>query len=342
MGRALKSEALRKNVLVGLGMFLASLVVCLVVMLLLDLHYEDVQVLNYRGYRGDVVGEKAGNEIRIGMFGGSVMYGYLIDHTAALPAQVQHQLQAYCDSIKCGKKVTTLNLAYNNEGLYGVSFDLKDFSYLKYDYVFIYEGYNDLGVGNTSVYRHSNPLFRLTGYMPTLPRIAQERIKSLSPSGNGGAPGSVYRFDGDTGNILESMALEAGLATFNKADAVAERLKSMPSSEFDRRLLDSDPWAWYKYYMKMSIDYALSNHVKVIVGTQPYISDSHKQQQAELQDMLGQFYGGNPNVLYLDLGNVISLKDQTVAFDGMHLNPKGADFVGSTMARDIQDFVFNR
>src|SRR4029077_11634409 len=73
-----------------------------------------------------------------------------------------------------------VNLAYNNEGAYAFAFTLKDYAYLKYDLVCLYEGYNDLGDElNRFVFRRNSPVFTLTGYLPIFPLVFREKASVM-------------------------------------------------------------------------------------------------------------------------------------------------------------------
>ena len=62
------------------GVVLCTSLVSLALAVGVDQHlhrkFDSVGALNYRGYRGDVVGEKQQGERRVGVFGGSVAMGY--------------------------------------------------------------------------------------------------------------------------------------------------------------------------------------------------------------------------------------------------------------------------
>src|SRR4029453_5087254 len=124
--------------------------------------------LNYRGYRGPVVGRKAPGEIRIVVLGGSTVFGYGGPWDESFPALLEGMLEQR----EPGRKWTAINLGYNAEGAYALSPNLEDFGYLDYDVAIFYVGYNDMlgdGGPNLTVVRRSSSFFRLTGYYPFLP-----------------------------------------------------------------------------------------------------------------------------------------------------------------------------
>ena len=126
----------------------AILVPCLAlggVLLAVDIHlhtkYQTSAGFNIWGYRGPVAGRKQPGEYRIVVLGGSAAYGYGVNWDQAIPALLEKRLAAIAPA---GRTFRVINLAYNNEGAYSFAFTLRDYAYLNYDLVFLYEGYNDL------------------------------------------------------------------------------------------------------------------------------------------------------------------------------------------------------
>ena len=298
--------------------------------------------LNYKGYRGMVVGKKKDNEVRIVVVGGSCAFGYGVHYNEALPFKLEEELREYRDSKGINKKVTVINLAYNVEGAYAFYLNLKDFLYLDYDYVIFYSGYNDLGIGNVVVYRHSNPIFRMFKYMPILPLIMQEKKMVLESGGrlNDAYLGKKIVFTPNRTEQIEINILDRSLKVYNQFENFANRVNKFVGSEFDMEKEKNDKWAWYKHYMEKAIDFALAQKKKVIVIAQPYISDSHILQQESLRSMLNDKYKNNPNLLYVDLSNALPLKNEELAFDGMHFTDKGCKKMARIIREKISGYIF--
>ena len=83
------------------------------------------------------------------------------------------------------------------------------------------------------------------------------------------------------------------------------------------------------------MQFALDHHKKVLVVTQPYINNAHRAQQHDMSAMLASQFGGNAAVGYVDLGNLISLPNPALAYDGMHLNAEGNRMVGEALVNPI-------
>ena len=316
-----------------LGIFL-TLGLLLCIDLYLHKKFSKFAGLNYRGYRGEVVGKKEPGEIRIAMVGGSSVFGYGLTHDQAMPAHLERKLNSKIFSKDHElRRFTVLNLAYNGEGAYALYYNLKDFRYLNYNIVVFYSGYNDLNPKNRFVFRHSNPIFRLSGYMPILPMCITEKLKLVKRGGKYSNP-VLHNFNAkDTVKIaaLEQMSHLSGGVENTLNRIWVDNQENIPDS--------LDQWSWFLHYMKKAIDYALTENKRVIVVLQPYFSDEHRKQQCELKKMLVANYSGNSNLGYLDLGEFLSLKDSQVCFDGLHLTSSGYELVANRIADYLKSTV---
>ncbi len=329
-----------KYVIFALISFLISLTICLGVVLAIDLYchekFSKYAGLNYRGYRGKVVGKKANDEIRMVMVGGSFVFGYNAKADETLPAQLEKKLQK-----KYNKNITVVNLGYNTEGAYAFYYNLRDFLYLDYNYVIISGDYNDVGTaGNTRVYRHENPIFRIFGYMPILPLVAREKAMALKTGGRleDAYWGRKVVFTPNTKDKIKIAILEGGVKIYDEFEKRADFIKKS-KIDFNYNDLKKDRWLWYKYFMKKTIDFALDHKRKVIVITQPYIVNiyveyQHQEQQEDLKDFIEETY--KDRVQYLNMGKAISLQEPTLAGDGMHLTLKGSETLAGIIAEEIQ------
>ena len=71
---------------------------------------------------------------------------------------------------------------------------------------------------------------------------------------------------------------------------------------------------------------------RVLVVTQPYLSDLHVEQQRALEAMLRRQFGGDPRVRYVNLGRLIDLHDPRLAYDGLHLTAVGNEKIAAALA----------
>jgi hypothetical protein len=293
--------------------------------------------VNIWGYRGPTIGRKQRGEHRLAVLGGSTAFGYGLDWDKAFPAQLEADLRPFS---KNGAPATVVNLGMNSQGAYSFKFTLQDYVSLDYDAVILYEGYNDIGgAPNEYVGRRESPVFRLTGYYPILAAALQEKAMSLR---TGGDLDSAYRgrktvFRPGLAALTAAGALDAAAVVNKSLNAQLDRLSKVPPVAVtfaDAHVQDlgcSARWAHYCASVHDGVRFALDHHKSVIVVTQPYISDLHREQQREMRSMLGARFGSDRSVAYVDLGNAIVLSDRRLAYDGMHLSPEG----NAIIARDL-------
>ena len=314
------------------------------VILAVDMYYHDKYLhlagLNHKGYRGEVLGEKEQDEIRIAMVGGCIVFGYGIYYNETIPARLEEILNKEFD-----KKVSVINMAYNTEGAYAFYYNLSDFFHLDYDYVIFYAGYTDMSVGNTTIERHGNPVYRTFGYMPILPLLLMEKMMLIR---SGGQLDKAYRgekivFKPNSKEKVTIAALNKTLEAYSKIENVMNRLNKLPELDFDKEKLKEDEWAWYKYYMKKAIDFALAHDKKVIVISPPAYGERYTQQQEAVKQMLDENYNGNENVFYANLSNALPLDvliSQDFVFDGFHINQKGSITTADLINKKIRGYIY--
>ena len=270
--------------------------------------------LNIWGYRGPTVPRRHPGEPRVAVLGGSTAFGYGVTWDSAFPAALERALKV-SDPLR---QWSVVNLGYNNEGAYSFRFTLEDFSYLEPDVVVLYEGYNDM-IGddgpNTALSRHDSPVFLLTGYMPILPLIFNEKALALRHGGNLDAAyadaqghGTVVFRPNLTARATAS-TLEAAVVLEQSIESQLKRFSSTPAHVPGADTSGcGDPWRHYCKSVAVAVDYALSRHQKVIVAGQPGLAAEHlrmrqEDQQRALAEMLRRRFGGNRDVRYVDLGS---------------------------------------
>jgi len=316
--------------------------------LYLHQRYERSAGLNVWGYRGPAVGRKQAGERRIVYLGGSTAFGYGVTWDEAIPAQLEKKLNEKQGA--SSKRVTVVNLAYNNQGAYSFKFTLDDYSYLNYDVVCLYEGYNDLAGDdqgpNLSVFRHDSPVFALTGYLPIFPLVFSEKAAALRHGGEAGAMGQIRegeRVKTVFGPTLADRAMAGALETTVSASRLLE-------AQFGRRSegrggarppndVASDgcehPWSHYCRSVFEAVDLTLGRGRSVVVITQPYLTgragERHRAQQQAMSSALARRYRNNPRVEYINLGTAIDLDHSPLAFDGMHLTGPGNRFIADRL-----------
>ena len=341
----------RKKLLFALVTAGLALTVALVVLLAADLmlhqRAERSAGLNRWGYRGPVVGGKQSREIRIVMLGGSTMFGYGVTWDEAIPALVEKKLR----SRHPDRPVSVVNLAFNNEGAYAYLPTLRDFEYLDYDVVVLYEGYNDI-MGdpspNLSVFRDESAVFRLTGYFPILPMYLNEKAMMIRTGGDLAAAYEHARGRETTTVFRPNLAQRTSAAALEGASAVGDALSRqigrLAKEEAGRPVTTSElgchsPWANYCGSVHRAIALATASGKGVLVVGQPALTgpyaSRHVEQQAEVREMVTRHFGAISNVRYVNLADVVNVDDPQFAFDKMHLNATGNDLVAERLVEPI-------
>ena len=102
-------------------------------------------------------------------------------------------------------------------------------------------------------------------------------------------------------------------------------------------------WQAYCEQVVVAVDQVLADGKRVLVVTQPYISDGHVVQQNNLIAMLNRSYGANGNVRHVNLGEslytlpsvLLTVDDLTFAWDRMHLTAAGNNEVSTKLVEPV-------
>ena len=335
----------------AIGAVACGVLLPFVSLLALDIHvhhkFERGVLFNVWGYRGPVIGRKQPGEYRVAVLGGSAAFGFGVKWEDSMPERLEQKL--------AGRKpqIRVVNLAYNGESAYSFPITMDDYAYLNYDMVLMYEGYNDLfgdpSAPRQAVFRHTSPIFRLTGYMPVFPIVAREKASVM-----------VY---GDTRAVYEqahktNTVFTPGLATKTTAEMLRSAADVGESLErqLGRMMADAPPappqglradgsgcsgtWAAYCQLMFAAVTKARAQHKQVLVVTQPYllgekVRAAHQAQQQEMATMLVRDFSGDSGVHYLNLGDTVDVSDPVLSFDRMHLTELGNERIAAALVEPV-------
>jgi lysophospholipase L1-like esterase len=317
-----------------------------VVLLALDLYahrkFSQVAGLNHWGYRGPVAGRKQRGEQRVVVLGESTAFGYGVAPRDSFPAILQELLNQRNSA--SGKRVSVVNLAYNNEGAHSYRFTLEDYAYLKYDAVVFYSGYNDLSL-NLAVYRHTSPVFRAIGYMPILPLVLREKAMTITHGGRledaylGKKP--VFK-----PNVAQSAAAGAIAALADGMNALNRPLNSEGAGPDPIALQEGaacgPTWAHYCGGMYRAVKIALDGQKKVMIVTQPkLLSDlvDHLDQQKRLAAFLQQRFPGNRLLSFTNLSEAVNVGDPALSYDAMHLTAAGNRVIARELLVPVSEML---
>lgn len=314
---AFKLLTLSLSTLISIGVLTAA-----------DLHLHRKHGINWRGYRGPTLGEKRTNEQRVAILGGSTTWGFGLNGAQAFPAQLQQLLNQ--TATKDDKAITVINLGANNDGAYSIKFTLRDYEDLHFDAVVFYTGYNDLGQApNQIVFRHRSPVFVWTGYLPLLPIFTVDKLTVWKRQLLGQNDRTVFQ-PPDAKSIPPSRTLEEQLGKLTP-----------PNESSPRPTSGTCPprWEFYCQQIYEGVDLALKKGKRVLVVTEPYISDAHVAQQLAMRSMIASRFAGNPNLSYADFGTVVDLRDKSLCWDGMHLTEEGNRRIATAMVPPVREML---
>ncbi len=312
---------------------------------------QELAGVNIWGYRGRPVGRKRPNEIRLAMLGGSTAFGYGLPPRESIPAFLEGRLNA--DPRDRGRRFVAVNLGAPGQGAYGFLADLADYDSLDVDIAILYEGYNDLGVDgvpdgvprraspNHLLWRRQSPIFRLSGYYPIFPLVFQEKAMALRFGGDLNAAYEnrpvVFRPDlasratasvlGAAAEIGQSLERRIGRLSDTAAVAIAVDEECVPR------------WKEYCGAVRTAVAWCLSRNRRVLVVTQPYVSDMHIEQQANVSAMLQARFGADHRFGYVNLGRALDLRDRRVAYDGLHLVAAANDQMAAHLVEPVMALV---
>jgi lysophospholipase L1-like esterase len=84
---------------------------------------------------------------------------------------------------------------------------------------------------------------------------------------------------------------------------------------------------------------ALAKGKRVLIVTEPYISDDHVEQQFELARVLKSRFAAEPRLRYVNLGDAVDLRDPALCWDGMHLTEEGNRRIAAALTQPVLDIL---
>jgi len=335
-----------RRLLFALVTMLGVVVLLIAALLALDvfLHWRmrALSGINVWGFRGPTLSAKQPNETRVVMLGGSTVFGFGLRPDEAVPALLERRLNE--QERQSGRVFSVANLGAPGQGAYSFAFDLADYAFLDYDIAILYEGYNDLGINDVAMravpnyllWHRQSPIFRLTGYYPILPLVLREKGTAML---HGGDVNAAER----SGQVVfrPRLATQVAAGALNAAASVSENLEkqigrlsdSPPAPTVDEQCIPQ--WKQYCGAVRDAVTWALAHDKRVLFVTQPYASDSHVEQQANVVAMLRSRFGGEARLTIVDLGRAVDLHERSIAYDGLHLNTEGNKVIAEKLVGPV-------
>jgi lysophospholipase L1-like esterase len=302
-----------------------STVICVSILWGADLYLHRKHGVNLWGYRGAALGRKLPGEKRVAVLGGSTTWGYGLNAGQDFPAQLEQMLAQNKGADTPAIKV--LNLGFNGEGAYSFTQTLGDYDYLDPDVVILYSGYNDLNAPNYYNFRHRTPLFKWTGYLPLLPSLTADKLSAWTAQ--------------LTGRHDQTVFAPPTLDHKDEPSGLRQQLDRPPESTTEKREAAncSSKWQFYCEHVNVAAEMALAKGERVLIVTEPYISNAHVEQQAQLESMLAARFANQPRLRYINLGRLIDLRDPSLCWDGMHLNEEGNRRIATALSEPVREML---
>ncbi len=317
----------RRPIITGMGLALLGVVLAGLVLLGLDVYarsrVERSAGTNWQGYRGPVAGSKVPGEVRIAVLGGSTAFGYGVTATHAFPAYLERLLSERAEGLGGRiRRVTVLNLAYNNESAVCFASTLESYAYLQPDIVLLYSGINDKPFISyyrkpEQCHRNKSVVFKLAGYLPILPLVVREKYFQL-------------RYG----------TVEEGYLEWSRRNR--RRAKAKSALPISGEPLKEAGYDRYEHYITSLIDRALERGQAALFVTQPFGQPGtyREWQQTRLRRTFEQKYAGSSRFRYVTLGELFDRRaDSEDTIDGMHLTPKGNAKVAQALAGPTLELI---
>jgi hypothetical protein len=152
-----------------------------------------------------------------------------------------------------------------------------------------------------------------------------------------GSPEIVF-----TPGLATRMTAGALKATADIAVALEQRFGRLSDDgQAPRTTYDGTCGRWSDYCgaMASAIRQARQHGQRVLIVTQPYLSDLHVDQQRALESSLQRQFGGDAGVRYVNLGRLVDLRDPRMAYDGLHLTAIGNQKIAAALAPAVLEMT---
>ena len=299
-----------KTALTGIAISFAVLAVMVAALVAFDLRlhsrFDKISGLNYRGYRGSVLGKKVPGEVRIGMFGGSVAMGYGTKYEASIAALLERDLNDRTARTGRPGRYTVANLASNQEpelDYFKANYEL--FRYLDLDVLIFYvaDDTSTLSVANGEDVdqvvvsrRSSDPVLASFGYFFVFPTVVREKYYMM-------------RY----GSIEKGYANDSILDVFHRVLKPVQHRETKATgslSGFIKEMLRSDK--------------------KVIFALAPDLGPDVRR---NLRHSFQELFPDSQGVALADMESVFPPTDRSSYYlDGMHFSEKGNGAIAERLA----------
>lgn len=272
--------------------------------------------LNTRGYRGPVAHQRQPNELRVVVVGGTRAFGWGEPASSTMVAAVRFELARVLDvPNKPLMPIVAINLGQIGAPPETYTSTLEHFSYLKPDYIGIFDDLGDPGPNRPF---DRSGIFAMTGYRPMLPLVLQEK-----------------------GRVMQSRMMGAPLEYLGDALAGADRVlarvaggrdEAPPSASFPRE---------YASAIIRAIETAHAQARGVVVVLSPVDNEGQRRNLEALLLQLSE--RGNPSWLrFVDLRAAADLYDPSRRLDGFSFGANATSIAGQAIAPAFLELIPSR
>lgn len=305
-----------KTVIIGISISIATFLFLMSVIFIFDLHlhrkFDKIAGLNCRGYRGTVVGRRRPDEVRIGIFGGSVAMGYGVDNEKSIAGCLQALLDDEMKVKGLKKKYTVINLAATKESscVYFKS-AYSQFSYLDLDAMILYlwgESAYDKFLQVSYSERTGNWALRNFNYYFIFPTALREKYY-------------LIRY----GSISKGYEIDR---FFDIIDTFSAQRWSVPGkavtlAEFMQELTDK-------------------NKI-LILALSPSQGHDEPSGWLKVKRDFKSAFSGNSKIIMIDLEGIFSKKDAAFyLLDGIHYSEEGNRAIAETLLKYIPYHIYEK
>ena len=306
---------MRRQTAIGvIGLELVLVAALLTVALDIKAHarVERLGGVNLWGYRGPVMRTKQPREVRVAVVGGSLAFGWGVAASETVAPTIR-QLTALALDIR-GREAVVVTAA--NLGALGMPWReyrqrLRRFASLQPDVVCVYLDPDDRS-GGVRLPQADSGIARLTGYVPMLPLVLEEKGQRLTIGGTAVAA---------TGRALG--AADRWLFARVGADPVAES-----SSELD--------------VITGLVSEALTVASGVVIIVPMPLSPLDTVARLQIADSLGSRYAAERRVRIVNLNDVPALEDDGLRLDGRSFSVGGHLVVAQAVTPAVLELLRQR
>ena len=269
--------------------------------------------LNIRGYRGPVALARQPNELRVVFVGGTRAFGWGEPLSGTAVMAVRFELTRVLDRPNRPlQPIVAINLGQLGARPESYPATLDHFSYLRPDYICIFDDLGDVGPNRAF---DASGVYALTGYRPMLPLVMYEK-----------------------GTVTRPRVIGAGLEHVGSAMAAVDRTLARIAGVRDNVPPSASSPDAYAAAMLAAIETAHQKAKGVVVVLSPIDTAEQRKNWRALRQRMPM-----PSWLrVVDLNDRAGMHDPSLRLDGFSFGTNAASIVGEAIAPALLDLIPSR